>query len=134
MWFLSMLAVMANLLYVYAGLPEEVKVRDLETAEYSINKEVIFYSWLALIAIINALVYVFNKSIAPDEGFRAWFTGLVISMNIFFIIAFSFIGLYNSNENFDFSRIGFVLYFGVGIVCVWLTSWPVILVIRKLSS
>jgi hypothetical protein len=130
-WFISLLVVVANLMYVYAGLPEEVIIHKSEGSPYVISKEVLFYSWLALIGVVNLLVYVFGRSLAPDEGFRTWFTGLIISLNTFFIIGFSFIGLYNSHENFDFSRIDIVLYFGIALVCVWITSWPIVLLVRR---
>lgn len=129
-----MLAVGANLLYVYAGLSEEVVIRELEDSSVSVNKEYLFYGWLVFVGVLNMMVYVLGKSIAPDETFRAWFVGLITTLNIFFIIAFSFIGLYNSSENFDFSRVGIVLYIGIGLVFLWLLSWPVIFIIRKISS
>ena len=132
-WFLSMLAVGANLLYVYAGLSEVVVIRELEDSSVSVNKEYLFYGWLVFVGVLNMMVYVLGKSIAPDETFRAWFVGLITTLNIFFIIAFSFIGLYNSSENFDFSRVGIVLYIGIGLVFLWLLSWPVIFIIRKIS-
>lgn len=132
-WFISFLAVVANLMWVYAGLPEQVVVKELETSSYAIGREVLFYSWLAIIGIVNVMIYLFGKSVTPDEGFRTWLTGLIISLNVFLVIGLSFIGLYNSNENFDFSRVGVVLYFGVGLVGLWITSWPIVLLFRKLS-
>lgn len=133
-WFISMMVVLANLLYVYAGLPEEVIVNETNGIPFLLDREVLFYGWLALLGVVNVMIYIFTKSIAPSEDFRTWFTGLIITLNTFFIIGFSFIGLYNSSENFDFSRIGFVLYFGIGLVGIWLTGWPVFLLYRKLSS
>lgn len=132
-WFISMLAVVANMLYVYAGLPEEVVVGEEDLSNYVIGREILFYSWLAVVGITNVLVYVFGKSIEPDETFRTWLTGLIITVNLFFIIGLSFIGLYNSSETFDFNRAGIVLYISMGLMGIWLTSWPVILVLRRLK-
>jgi hypothetical protein len=132
-WFISMLVVVANLLYVYAGLPEDVIVGEEGSATYVIGREPLFYSWLAIICIANTLVYLFTRSVNPDEAFRSWFIGFIITLNIFFVIGLSFIGLYNSSESFDFGRAGVVIYLSLGLTCIWLTSWPIIVVLRKLN-
>src|SRR5688572_20628499 len=134
-WFLSMLIVMANLIYVYAGLPELVSLAEPASGmDLSIGKEQLFYSAMALMALVNVLVYLFSKKLTPDEDFRTWLHGLVIAVNIFFIIGMSFIGLYNSAEKFDFSRIGFIIYSSVGLVGLWATGWPVYVVVKKLLA
>jgi hypothetical protein len=133
-WFLSMLAVMANLLYVYASLPEQVSLMEEGLKTYAIGREQLFYSAMVVIVMANVMVYLFSKSIAPDENFRTWLHGLVITLNIFFIIGLSFISLYNSVEKFDFSRIGFIIYSSVVLVVVWALSWPVYSLGRKLMS
>ncbi|MBL7843458.1 MAG: hypothetical protein KF846_17485 [Cyclobacteriaceae bacterium] len=133
-WFISFLAVVANLMWIYAGLPEQVVIRELEVSSYAIDRDVLFYAWLAIVGIVNTMAFVFGKSSLSDEAFRTWFTGLIITINIFLIIGFSFIGLYNSTEKFDFGRVGVVLYFGLGLIGVWITSWPLIVLYRKFSS
>ena len=129
-----MLAVFANLLYVYASLPEHVSLMEDGVEAYSIGREQLFYSAMAVIVIANVMVYLFSKTISPDEDFRTWLHGLVITLNIFFIIGMSFISLYNSAENFDFSRIGFIIYSSVVLVVIWALSWPVYSQTRKLRS
>lgn len=132
MWFLSLLGVLANLMYVYAGLPEQVNVAEEGGATtYVLDKETLFYCALAFIAVLNLLVYLFSKSIAPSEGFRAWIHGLVITLNIFFVVAFSFIGLYNSSENFDYTRIAPIIYGSVALVVLWSVSWPIYFIGRR---
>lgn len=133
-WFLSMLAVFANLLYVYASLPEQVSLMEEGVETYAIGREQLFYSAMVVIALANVMVYLFSKSIVPDENFRTWLHGLVITLNIFFIIGLGFISLYNSVEKFDFSRIGFIIYSSVILVVVWALSWPVYSIGRKLIS
>jgi len=134
-WFLSLLGVFANLMYVYAGLPEQVSVAEEGGATaYVMNKEALFYAALAFIAILNLLVYLFSKSLTPDEGFRAWLHGLVITLNIFFVVAFSFIGLYNSAEVFDFTRIGAIIYGSVILVMVWAAAWPLYALGKRLFA
>ena len=132
MWFLSLLGVLANLMYVYAGLPEQVNVAEEGGATtYVLEKETLFYCALAFIAVLNLLVYLFSKSITPSEGFRAWIHGLVITLNIFFVVAFSFIGLYNSSENFDYTRIAPIIYGSVALVVLWSVSWPIYFIGRR---
>ncbi len=134
-WFLSLLGVLANLFYVYAGLPEQVSVAEENGATaYVMDKEVLFYAALAFIGILNLLVYLFSKSITPDEGFRAWLHGLVITLNIFFVVGFSFIGLYNSAEHFDYTRIGPIIYGSVILVALWAIAWPVISIGRRVFA
>jgi hypothetical protein len=133
-WFLSMLASLASLLYVYASLPEEVVVAEDGVETLRLGRDLVFYTAMALIAMVNVLVYLFSKKVAPDEHFRIWLNGLVIAANIFFIIALSFISLYNSAEKFDFSRIGFIIYGSIGFLGLWVTSWPVYQLVRKFIS
>lgn len=126
-WFISMLAVLANLLYVYAGLPEQVQLYTSSAGTWvEVGKESLFYMAICGIAITNLFVYVFSQNVAPNETFRSWLHGQIITLNIFFIITLSFIGLYNSAEHFDYSRIGGIIYASVGLVLLWAVSWPLI--------
>ncbi|MBX2963255.1 MAG: hypothetical protein KF687_12135 [Cyclobacteriaceae bacterium] len=133
-WFISLLGVVANLMWVYAGLPENVVIHEEGVSQYVLNKEILFYSWLGIIGVINLMIYVFGKPLTPDEGFRSWFTGLIINLNVFLVVSMSFIGLYNSTEKFDFSQAGIVIYIVLGLVGIWLTSWLVVVLVRKISS
>ncbi|HET6541909.1 MAG TPA: hypothetical protein VFG46_15565, partial [Chryseolinea sp.] len=60
-WFLSMLAVLVNLLFTYASLPVDVVVNENGGSFVSVGKDNFFYLAAALIAVINALVFVVNK-------------------------------------------------------------------------
>jgi hypothetical protein len=134
-WFLSLLGVLGNLMYVYAGLPEQVSVAEQAGATaYVMDKEALFYSALAFILILNLLVYLFSKSITPSESFRTWLHGLVITLNIFFVVGFSFIGLYNSAEHFDYTRIGPIIYGSVILVALWAVAWPFYAIGRKIFA
>ena len=130
-WFFSMLIVLGNLMYVYAGLPEEITLFDDGITPMIVGRESFFYVAMTLIAVCNVLVYLFSKKLTPREDFRSWVHGQVITLNIFFVIGMSFIGLYNSAERFDFERIGFIIYSSVGLVGLWAASWPIYLVVKK---
>jgi hypothetical protein len=133
-WFLSMLAVLANLLYVYASLPEQVSLGEQGLEVYSVGREAFFYAAMILIGIGNLIVYLFSKKLTPDEEFRTWVHGLVITINIFFIVGMSFITLYNSAERYDFERIKLIIYSSVGLVVLWAIGWPIYLLGKKLMS
>ena len=129
-----MLAVMANLLYVYASLPEQVYLGEEGAESLVVGRERFFYIAMVLISLSNVVVYFFSKKLTPQEDFRTWLHGLVITLNIFFIIGLSFTSLYNSSENYDYTRIGFIIYSSVGLVLVWAFSWPVYSLAKKLAA
>ena len=130
-WVFSLLGVMASFMYVYAGLPENVVVNE-NPETITVTKETVFYIALAIIAIANALVFAVSRIyLEKDEDFKAWFYGLIAFANLFFVIGLSFISLYNSNEKYDFARLGVIIYGSVGLLLVWATSWPVYSLVQK---
>lgn len=126
-WFLSALVVLANLLYVYAGLPETVIVQD----SAPIGRELLFYIMLGCFVGVNMLVYLLKMLYHEAEELRAWFHGLIITINIFAIISMQAISVYNSGEMFDQSRIGIFLTGSISFVLLWALSWPVYLIFQK---
>lgn len=132
LWFLSVVAVLANLLYIYAGLPEQVLVQDGPDGRFMADREMLFYSVMVAIILLNALVYVIKSLFVSQEDFRGWFHGLMITINIFFIVAMSTIGLLNSAERYDFSRTAYFIYGSVILIMVWAMVWPLYLAYRKI--
>ena len=132
-WFLSMIAALGALLFVYAGLPEEVVVQDDIDARTSINKEAFFYLAMAFIALTNLSVYVISKVFKRSEDLRTWFHGLITTLNIFFIIGMNYISLYNSEERFDYNRMAFIIYGSIALILLWTMSWPVYLIFKRSS-
>ncbi|HEV8515175.1 MAG TPA: hypothetical protein VGQ59_17960 [Cyclobacteriaceae bacterium] len=130
-WVFSLLGTMASFMYVYAGLPENVVVNE-NPQTIALSKETFFYIVLGVIAVANALVFVVTRIFSEKESdFKAWFYGLIACTNLFFVIGLSFISLYNSNEKYDFARLGTIIYGSVGLLLVWATSWPVYNVLQK---
>ena len=129
-WFLSVLVVLANLLYVYASLPELVVVQ--ETDPVSVTREWLFYIVMIGIVIINLLVYLL-KMIYRDEGenVRSWFHGLIITINIFIIISMQALNVYNSSEMFDHSRVSLFLGGSLTLILLWAALWPLYLLVQK---
>jgi len=132
-WFFSILGVLGFFLYTYAALPDPIVVMD-DAEQISIGKEVWFYTVLLLIAVFNMFVYVFRslyRNRPEGDAFVAWFYGLVISLNLFFIVAVSYISLFNGGERFEYQRIGFIVYGSIGLMVAWVLAWPVYLIFAK---
>ena len=123
-WFLSLLAITATLLYQYASFPQTVTLLEAEPGPISVSSEVLFYLVLASISILNVLIFpvtFFSK----DPSFRAWFFGLITTLNIFLIISVSFITLYNSGEKYDYQRLEMIIQGSIGLFVFWTLVWPI---------
>ena len=129
-WFLSVLLVLANLLYVYASLPERVTVG--QAPQMFMNKEWLFYAAMLSMVGVNLLVYLF-KWIYRGEGLeiRSWLHGQLITINIFFIIALQALNVYNSAEIFDHNRVAFFLTGSLSLIVLWAAAWPFYLLFQK---
>jgi membrane-associated HD superfamily phosphohydrolase len=134
MWLVSILGVMATLLYAYASLPEQVFLYQEDLKMVTVSKEILFYIFLAGLAIVNVLVFVVSAAYKNAENLRSWFNGLVVTLNIFFVVVLFFLNSSNSNEKFDYTRIGFLIYGSIILVVLWAVSWPVFLFFRKFLS
>ncbi len=124
LWVLSVIAVLGNLLLTYISLPQNVIIHDDGPTPLALDRDVFFYMVTGLLASVNVLVYFISRVFMKNMDFRAWFHGLVITLNIFFIIAMNFIGLFNSGERFDYKRIDFIIYGSLGLFLVWTAAWP----------
>jgi hypothetical protein len=133
-WFFSLLAVFAVLMYIYASLPENIGIfSDLKDAEVSRN--VVFYAALAFLAVINASVFMVSRLLAgSSEYFRAWFYGLITFIHLFIIVLLQFLNLYNSQEKFNYDRIGIIIYGSIGMVVLWASLWPVYYLLQRMQS
>lgn len=130
-WFLSVVGVMAIFMYEYASLPEMVEVQG----GMQVPREGFFYGMLVLMAIVNMLIFVVLKLFANRRPeFAAWFCGQVITLNIFFIIAISYVTLFNSGENFRYERLGVIIYGSIVLVIGWAFGWPVYSLIQRFRS
>jgi hypothetical protein len=129
-WFLSVMLVLANLLFVYANLPEQIIVMD-DPGNQLLSKEWLFYSVMIAILLINVMVYLFKRMFPEAEHLRAWFHGFVITINIFIIIAMQALNVYNGFEKYDHNRMEFFISGSLGLVIVWSLIWPLYLVYQK---
>lgn len=133
-WFLSVLATLALLLFNYAGLPESVVVQQQGVDAVRISRETFFYLMMAITGIVNFMVFPIAKIYKTNEDFRSWFYGLVIALNFFFMVSMNFVALFNSGEKYDYSRINIIIYGSVGLFVLWMIGWPVYLLFKKVSG
>ena len=134
-WFFSLIAVTGTLFYVYASLPEVVVMGEGE-GDLTIPRENFFYTILLLMGLFNLLVFVFRRlhSVEAPWNIVAWFYGLVILFNLFFLVTLSFTSLINSGERFDYARIGTIIYGILFLLSVWTLVWPVYLALRRVRT
>lgn len=128
-WFLSVLVALANLLYVYASLPELVVIQENE--KVALSREWLFYILMIAIVLINLLVYLFKMMFPDEENLRAWFHGLVITINVFLILSMHALNVYNSLEAFDHNLVSMYLTGSLVLILLWAALWPIYFVIQK---
>jgi hypothetical protein len=135
-WFLSLLAAIAVLLYTYASFPETIQVSEAGAGQaQTISRNGLFYLSLAVLGILNALVFAVNRLMSSSDNlFQAWFYGLVVFFNLFMIVALEFFNLYNSQERFDYESIGYIIYGSVALIVLWASLWPIGRIIRSFSA
>jgi hypothetical protein len=130
-WFLSVLSVMAALLYHYAYLPEEVVVGQEDINFVMISREAFFYTSLAIISLINVTVYIVKRLANRLDALQAWFYGWIGIINFFLIIGLSLVMLFNSNEAYDFARIRGIIYGSIFLVGAWFIGGILYLIVQK---
>ena len=131
-WFLSVLISFGALLYAYASMPMELVVGQKDVSLTMVSREIVFYVALALFTFVNIFVFLVAKLKRTDYDFRAWFYGLIVTLNIFLVISLSFITVANTGENYDFSNVGYLIYGSIALFMIWLISWPVYQLFRKI--
>lgn len=132
-WFLSLLLLLGIFMYVYASLGQEVSLGEGGMA--SLSREAIFYVLIVLIAFVNAAVFVFSRLVGDGRGeWVAWFYGLVVTLNLFFIAVMAYLNVVNSGEKYDFARLGILINSSLGITIAWMVGWPVYTYARRLFS
>lgn len=130
-WFLSVLAVLFVLLYQYAAWPETVVVGQGEVNFISLSRDNFFYVTMTLLAFVNVTVYIVRNFAKKSNEFQAWFYGFIAVINFFLVIALSFISLFNSNEDFRFGQIGFIIYGSLILVFSWIVGGLLYWFVRK---
>lgn len=114
----------------YAGLPEQVLlfVDKSGNPTHYISKNYFFYGSLALLIASNTLFYVLASILKKSENhinqlLSNYMLSLVIIINVFFATSFSFIGILNGQENFDYTSFAPFIYLSFGLFVIWLFAF-----------
>lgn len=133
-WFVSVMAVLGVLLYIYASLPETILLGD-QPDGLQFSRSVFFYSAVGILAILNSsTLFISRLYPAQAAAFKAWYFGMVAVINLFFIVSMAFISVSNGSEKFDYESIGTIIYGVVALVLIWLVAWPIYRIINALLA
>ncbi len=141
---LSLIFLLGGLLFVYAYLPENVSLYSdaLGTQIYFISKGQFFYYSFAFFLIVNLLLFIFRNilngmAVTPGRGFFSsevfkdktlvWVEVLVSLINVFFVLAAAFIGVYNHQADLDFHNFAYLVYLGTFLIFGWILSYVFVL-------
>ncbi len=128
-WFLSAAGFIFFFIYGYASLPETVALSDIPAI--SISRDTFFYLFFTFVALLNTLVFVVPRLYTKNTLFITWFLGLTILFNFFFLVVAGFVNLFNSGENFNYERLGIIIYGSLILIVLWAASHPIYLVFQK---
>ena len=134
-WLVSFGGATLVLFYVYSSLPEMVAYSGNEATSFEyIDKELFFYFFLFVLALSNILLYAISarkwirsSSSQKISRLNAWKFGLGVVINIFLVISMIFISIFNSGEKFDYSNFGYLVYFSLALVILWVISLPFVI-------
>lgn len=131
-WFVSLFAGLAALLWAYASVPLIVKFSDTST----IGKEPFFYLALFFLVFSNFTLYYLgkNKFIGSYDYLLIWKYSFGLLINGFFIVSVMFITIYNSTEPFNYNNFGYLIIVFLGLMVGWLLILPFLLIFRRRLS
>ena len=126
-WIISFLAVLVVFFYAYAALQDTV---HLGLGTLAVSRSGFFYFLLSLLALTNASGVASGKLLS-DDFLKSWFYGLLASMHLFLIAALVFLAILNSNEQYDYSRLGPFVILAFGLFAGWMLALPVLGFFRR---
>ena len=118
-WIVSIIMFFGFLLLVYAFLDDRVGVlsNKMGMPNEFIARETFFYVGLITFLVSNALLYMLYKlmmltrrssktesALALRQDIAYWLLGLATAINLYFMMAIAFFGLFNSREKFDINE------------------------------
>jgi len=126
------------LLLVYAFLGEKCGIIFTESGEalFLITKNEFFYYFLFSFFLFHVIIYLYKKSSVTKNKDNSkpifiWLQGMVLAINIFFILMTVFIGFANNAIDYTFESIKFIGYAGPAFIMIWLIAFPVFLLKKK---
>lgn len=119
-WIITLLMVCGVFFYAYSALQEKV---SLGTDTLIVSKTVFFYLSVVLIAVFNGLAFSVVRFLKEDWK-KSWFYGVLSCLHVFLSSTFIFIAILNSNERFDYLRLGPAITGALVLLIGWLLSFP----------
>ncbi|MCG8322023.1 MAG: hypothetical protein MI921_21170 [Cytophagales bacterium] len=127
---ISSLAFLGVLLYVYAYLPDPVKLPvDLGgIRELLVNKGNLFYVMVGIFAIVSTtsffVVRLINTLPGSEISFKKnltnWSLSFLVVINIFLILSLIIIGIINNTERAGIGHYATLAYVGPVLLVIWL--------------
>ena len=127
---ISSLAFLGVLLYVYAYLPDPVKLPvDLGgIRELLVNKGNLFYIMVGIFAIVSTtsffVVRLINTLPGSEISFKKnltnWSLSFLVVINIFLILSLVIIGIINNTERAGIGHYATLAYVGPVLLVIWL--------------
>lgn len=126
-WLVSLFIYLGGLLWIYSFLPDRVgfHVNMYGMPDEFIERSSFFYSSLFIFLLSNALLYALHKllmvtrrtaqterALLLRQDLAGWLLGFAGALNLFFVMAMLFFGLFNSRENFDVNDYALLVYGG----------------------
>ena len=118
---------LAVFFYAYAALQESVQ---LGLGALTVSRSGFFYLVLSLLALTNGSGVASGRLLSVDF-IKSWFYGLLASMHLFLIAAMIFLAILNSNEQYDYSRLGPFVILSFVLFAGWLLALPILGLLRK---
>lgn len=113
---ISLIVTFVIFLIAYAGFPDDVLVMvdKAGNPETYLSKNLLFYTLLGFIGLMNA-VLVILKGMTAQSLPEFFLTHSAISLtqlffNVFFATSVFFVNILNSQENYDYSKFGYLIY------------------------
>ena len=140
LWFITVLALLASLLWIYASLPNEVGVLANEFGEANefLEKNQFFYVFFGFFALINIILFgLRNMLVSQTERFShqldpsrrslqlslsQWMLAFASSLNIFFILALVYLAAFNSTDVNSLQTYQVLVYAGPVLIGLVLLS------------
>lgn len=140
LWLVSAVASLGVLLYVFAGLPEQVNY--LEGTGNSIGRDTFFYASLVLLAVINTLFYAFAGKLSKGKKWSApllvylanWHYSFAVLINTFICASLYFLSIFNSGEHLNYNNVGYPIYVALALMAIWILALPFIFLSKKTVS
>lgn len=138
LWFTTLLALAAFLLFVYAGFRED-QIIYISDGLSGVGKEIFFFLSLFGIVLVNFTLYTMNWQLRKrdnhySEFMKGWLLGLAAGLNFFLIVVLSFVQVYNGGENFDYAYFGYLIFISLGVIIIISASLPIFMIRQKFSS